>query len=168
VEKRPAHAFRRYNLKRWVRVVANVLGGRMAVLVRVGLLTVAATLGLASASAACDCAMQPICATFWSADEVFVGVAEVTTLHADARRIRSQRVTFTIEESFKGNETVGVEILSEGFGVSCDYEFRDGVRYLVLAWRDPDGWLSRTRGPAPVGDAFRCEHSPRTRTSRRG
>jgi hypothetical protein len=95
-----------------------------------------------------------VCNTFWQADAVFIGRAEVTSLGPGA-----QRAQFVVEESFRGPAT-GVEIVGRGIGGSCDYGFVDGTRYIVFARRQPDGlWkaflCSSTAPVAQAGEAIR-------------
>ena len=98
--------------------------------------------------------MRPACATFWEADLVFTGRAEVTPLGPGAQRAR-----FGVEEAFRGPAGRVVEIVARGIGGSCAYAFVHGTRYLVFARRAPDGtWSSFYCDPtAPLeqaGDAL--------------
>jgi len=87
-------------------------------------------------ASACSCAERPVCASFWEADRVFTGRAEVTSLGPGAQRVR-----FRVEEAFRGSGGT-VEIVSRGIGGSCAYAFVHGTRYLVFARRGPDGTWS--------------------------
>ena len=85
---------------------------------------------------ACSCAPARPCETFWSADLVFVGHVERV-----ARKPQGNEVAqFVVEEWLRG-EKVGraVAISSYGVGGSCDYGFEDRTKYLVHAWKRPDG-----------------------------
>jgi hypothetical protein len=87
--------------------------------------------------------------SFWEADRVFTGRAEVTPVGPGAQRTR-----FRIEESFRGAGGV-VEIVATGIGGSCAYAFKHRTRYLVYAHRDPDGtWRAYFCDPiAPLNEA---------------
>jgi len=106
--------------------------------IRVAMLSVLAVAVSCRPASACSCAMRPACATFWEADLVFVGRAEVTPLGPGAQRAR-----FGVEEAFRGPTGGVVEIVGRGIGGSCAYAFVHGTRYLVFARRAPDGtWSS--------------------------
>ena len=96
------------------------------------LLVVVATLFQADPLDACSCAPSRICAELWEADLVFIGTATRVIAPAPG----SQRTTFAIEEYLRG-ETVGnsIELRGDGLGGSCDRDFQQGLRYLVLAKR---------------------------------
>jgi hypothetical protein len=126
----------------------------MSSLLRIVLLGLVGILSSVRPAAACSCAVLPLCNTFWAADAVFIGRAEVTSLGPGAQRAR-----FDVEESFRGPAT-GVEIVGRGIGGSCDYGFVDDTRYIVFARREPDGsWkaflCSSTTPVAEAGEAIR-------------
>ena len=105
----------------------------------------------------------PVCHTFWEADSVFIGRAEVTSLGPGAQRSR-----FEVEESFRGPTGGVIEIVGRGIGGSCAYGFVQGTRYLVFARRAPDGtWSASMCGStAPLTEAgeaitFGAQHCPR-------
>jgi hypothetical protein len=107
---------------------------------------------------ACSCALFPTCAAFSQADAVFVGVAEVVPTGKD-----SQRARLRIEEVFRGDLSKGgiIEIVGKGFGGSCDFEYRDGSRYIVYARNLPDrGWnttfCSRTKLVDEAAEDLEC------------
>ena len=105
---------------------------------RLAMLCCVASAAFARPASACSCAMRPVCASFWEADRVFTGLAQVTPLGPGAQRTR-----FRVEESFRGPTGGVVEIVARGIGGSCAYAFVDGTRYLVYARRAPDGtWSS--------------------------
>src|SRR5262245_33790770 len=106
----------------------------MRTVLRTAILCAVALTASARPAAACSCAARPLCATFWDADGVFIGRAEVTPLGPGAQRTR-----FEVEESFRGPASGPVEIVSRGIGGSCDYGFSNGTRYIVFARRALDG-----------------------------
>jgi len=107
-------------------------------IIRVAMLCVLAVVVSGRPASACSCAMRAACASFWEADLVFIGRAEVTPLGPGAQRAR-----FGVEELFRGPTGGVVEIVARGIGGSCAYAFVHGTRYLVFARRAPDGtWSS--------------------------
>ncbi len=61
---------------------------------------------------------------------------------------------FKIVESFLGIEEAEVDIF--GGGTTCDYYFKEGVQYLVYAYRSPDGKTLHTNicaGTDPLSEA---------------
>src|SRR5262245_56159131 len=99
-------------------------------LVRLALVCGLALMTVARDADACSCALFPPCASFSNADAVFVGVADVVPTGKDSRRARLR-----VEEVFRGDLSKGgvIEIVGKGFGGSCDFEFREGSRYIVFA-----------------------------------
>jgi hypothetical protein len=81
---------------------------------------------------ACSCAPSRICSELWTADVVFIGTAKRVVVPGPG----SQRTTFEVEEHLRG-EAVGrsIEVRGDGLGGSCDRDFEQGLRYLVLASR---------------------------------
>jgi hypothetical protein len=106
----------------------------MQTILRVAILSFVALAASARQASACSCAMRPVCASFWEADLVFTGRADVTVLGPGAQRAR-----FRVEESFRGPSGDVVEVVARGIGGSCAYAFVHGTRYLVYARRAPDG-----------------------------
>jgi hypothetical protein len=94
---------------------------------------------------ACDCAILPTCATLWDADLVFVGT---TTRVSGDRNLESAE--FTVDERLRGEPSgEPLTLVSEHLGFSCDYDFDEGVRYLVFARKGPDGvWKASLCGGA--------------------
>ena len=121
----------------------------MSTLIRIAMLCFITLVASARPVSACSCAALPVCATFWEADRVFIGRAEVTPLGPGAERTR-----FEVEESFRGPAGV-VEIIGRGIGGSCNYGFVDGTQYVVFARRGADGtWSSSLCGStAPLAQA---------------
>ena len=108
---------------------------------RVSILFVAILFGAASVSPAlaCDCGGQPVCASVWEAGVVFVGTA--TSVSTVAPGV--EETQFTVDEWLRG-EQLGrqVTLRSEGIGLSCEYDFNAGVKYLVMASRRNGIWMA--------------------------
>ncbi len=137
-------------------------------IILVAVLCGAAILASARPASACTCAMGRVCASYWEADLVFTGRAEVTPLGPG-----SQRARFRVEESFRGGLAgADVEIVARGLGGSCAYAFVHGTRYLVYARRASDGtWRASFCDPtAPLDQAGESLAFARgiARDSRRG
>ncbi|HEU4796064.1 MAG TPA: hypothetical protein VFT02_10570 [Pyrinomonadaceae bacterium] len=79
----------------------------------------------ASVANACTCGGAKPCELYAYASVVFVG--RVIKTEDDVARL-------TVEEAFLGVE--GPEIEVRGQGTNCDYNFKDGERYLVYAERN--------------------------------
>jgi carboxypeptidase family protein len=98
----------------------------------------------ASPVQACDCVGFPTCATLWNAELAFIGKVD----HIATPRPGTEETTLIIEEWLRG-EVVKKEvtIVSVGVGVSCDYDFTPETRYIVFAYKAPDGsWKARLCG----------------------
>ena len=108
---------------------------------RVSILLVAILLGVGSLSpaVACDCFGRPVCSSMWEAGVVFVGTA--TNVSTVARGV--EETQFTVDEWLRG-EQLGLQVTlrSEGIGISCDYDFEAGVKYLVMASRRNGTWMA--------------------------
>ena len=106
----------------------------------------------ASPVQACDCAGLPTCANLWNAELAFIGKVERIATRGE----RTEETTLIIEEWLRG-EVVKKEvtIVSVGVGVFCDYDFSPDTRYLVFAYKAPDGsWkASLCGGTTPVESA---------------
>jgi Carboxypeptidase regulatory-like domain len=101
-------------------------------------------------AAACECFVQPTCATTWAADVVFVGTA--------AR----------VSAPSAGVEDVEFTLHSEGIGFSCDYDFTQGVKYLVMAQRRGGVWTAVPCGgtrpfPGAISDVNEIRNAVRSR-----
>ena len=98
---------------------------------------------------ACSCPAPAVCSSPWTADVVFVGLAENVARPAPRTEITRLRV----EEWFRG-ERIGEEITVPAYSVggSCDYGFEQGKRYVVYANHRPDGsWhVEECSGTSPV------------------
>lgn len=118
-------------------------------------------------AAACDCFGQPTCATTWNADLVFVGTA--TRVSAPSARVEDTE--FTIEEWLRGKQVdAKVTLHSEGIGFSCDYDFTQGVKYLVMAQRRGGVWTAVLCGgtrpfPSAASDVNEIRNTVRSRAS---
>ena len=102
---------------------------------------------------ACDCVGFTTCATFWSTELAFIGKVERITTPAPG----TEETTLIIEEWLRG-ELVKKEItiVSNGIGLSCDYDFSPGTRYLVFGHKAPDGtWKAFScGGTTPVESVY--------------
>ena len=115
---------------------------------------------------ACSCADPgPSCQNTFQVDAVFTGsVLSITALPDDgpplrpgeARMPRALRVELSIGEAFRGIQGSTVSLTTAGSGPACGYNFKQGERYLVYAYRAKDsdelvtGICTRTR---PIADA---------------
>jgi hypothetical protein len=96
-------------------------------------LIAAALLSFADAPPAqvCDCSTGPICHNLWSATAVFLATADrVTTVSPGA-----EDVHLAITEVLRGTVGKGITLHQTRIGVSCDYDFTRGAKYLVYATR---------------------------------
>jgi hypothetical protein len=114
---------------------------------------------------ACSCVSsyagtQP-CQAYWGAGAVFTGlVTNISTIPLDLGDGRSgyqQRlVRFELDESFLGVKGRTAEVFTGMGGGDCGYDFQEGARYFVYAYRNPKdntlhaGICGRTR---PLGEA---------------
>jgi len=102
---------------------------------------VAVVIGLAcvvhpSPVQACDCAVGPTCATFWSTQLAFIGKVDRIATPGPG----TEETTLIIEEWLRGEVVKNeVTIVSTGVGVSCEYDFSPNTRYLVFAYKAPNG-----------------------------
>lgn len=106
----------------------------------------------ASTVDACDCFGAPTCANLWNAELVFVGRVE----RIDTSSPRNETATLVVEEWLRGAPLKDrVTIVSEGVGVACTYDFNERRRYLVFAYKAPDGaWkASLCGGTMPLESA---------------
>jgi hypothetical protein len=94
-------------------------------------------------AAACDCGSAPTCSSTWEADLVVVGTATEISKPLDG----VEETEFAVEEWLRGERVdAKIALRSEGVGVSCDYDFTEGVRYLVMAHRRSGGWTAALCG----------------------
>ena len=104
--------------------------------------------GFASEASACTCGPVEPCEAYTSASTVFVG--RVLKVGMESSKVllpsnaASTTVTrgstvahFLVEETFRGIDEKEADISGES--TTCDYHFKEGQRYLVYAYRSPDG-----------------------------
>jgi len=105
----------------------------------------------ASPAQACDCVGFPTCATLWNAELAFIGKVD------HIRGEGTEETTLIIEEWLRGEAVKKeVTIVSVGVGVSCDYDFSPDTRYIVFAYKAPDGsWKARLCGGTTPLDSER-------------
>jgi hypothetical protein len=117
----------------------------------------------ASVANACTCGGIKPCEAYAAASVVFVGQVIKTGIKTAPGRVpaNAMSTTFTssslaarfrIEEAFLGLK--GSEIEVSGGGTTCDYEFKEGERYVVFAYRD-SGIVHTTicSGTAPLTES---------------
>jgi carboxypeptidase family protein len=114
---------------------------------------------------ACSClstfsGVQP-CQNYWSAAAVFVGQAtDISIISQNSGngtvRYGGKRVRFSLIEAFRGVTGQTVEVWTGLGGGDCGYDFKQGDRYFVYAYRNQEdgklgaGICSRT---APLSNA---------------
>jgi len=81
----------------------------------------------------------PACQEFWRADAIFIGVATQVVHTPNSTELMigpylKSRVTFSLEEKIKGVDGTGI-ILDLDY---CGHNFKEGERYLVYAYRNPN------------------------------
>jgi len=116
------------------------------------LLAAAATLSAAILAApavatACTCMQSgPPCQAYFDADAVFVGTVQSITIRkrivvAD-QAYDHKFVRIAIDGPSRGVQGSSIEISTGMGGGDCGFDFKQGQRYVVYAWRPPDGTLS--------------------------
>ena len=111
---------------------------------------------------ACTCAGMKTCEAYAHADAVFTGVVTKIRIDTVPRQFPDTGISTTpttggrvaqlsIDRAFLGIEGTEVEIF--GTATTCDYDFQEGQKYLVYAYRMPDGknfYTSLCSGTSPV------------------
>ena len=120
----------------------------------------------ASIANACTCGQISPCEAYANASVVFVGlVSKTATESTKSSRLPSNAMSttltsgspvarFKVEEAFLGVNVTEIEI--SGGGTTCGYYFKQGERYLVYAYQNPDATTFHTNicsGTAPVSEA---------------
>jgi len=114
---------------------------------------------------ACTCGGMKPCEAYAHADAVFTGVVTKTYIDTVPRQFPDTGISttpttggrvaqLTIDRAFLGIEGKEVEIF--GTATTCDYDFKEGQRYLVYAYRMPDGknfYTHLCSGTSPVSQA---------------
>jgi hypothetical protein len=115
-------------------------------------------LGLTREAAACSCrASGPPCQNFFQVDAVFVGTVQSISIVPEDQR-RTRRVEFAMATGFRGVQGETATVFTPADGAACGYEFKQGERYVVYAYRTKDGSqlevsrCSRTRLLAQAAD----------------
>ena len=106
-------------------------------------LCVFAHLAGAPSAEACSCISSgPACQAFWTTDVVFDGT--VMTIEPTSReetfssrtfQVTEFVVTLQVRQTWKGVEGETVQVITNGSGASCGFDFKMGGRYLVFASR---------------------------------
>ena len=131
------------------------------------LAAVALIICLSSRADGCTCGDILPCEAYAGAQVAFVGLATKTRTVSSEGLMPSNAMSttltigattahFKIKESFLGIEEAEVDVFGEG--TTCDYYFKEGVQYLVYAFRSPDGKTLHTNicaGTAPLSEAGR-------------
>ena len=110
---------------------------------------------------ACTCMATPSpCASYKDTPVVFVGL--VTSIEEDkvdivrfgeTRTVRTGLLAhFTVEEPLKGIKVKTVDVATGGGGGDCGYPFKEGLRYLVYAYRSEDEALNSSMSRTVIGD----------------
>lgn len=121
-------------------------------------------------ASACTCAPpRSVCEEYRTADAVFDAtvvritlISRTETIGGRERRFEEKRVTLQVNESWKGPEPGPLEITTARDGAACGYDFKERKRYLVFAYRRPDGGLtvsscgSTRQTKSPKLDTSRC------------
>lgn len=108
--------------------------------------------------------MKP-CEAYAHADAVFTGVVTKIRIDTVPRQFPATGISttpttggrvaqLTIERAFLGIDAKEVEIF--GTATTCDYDFQEGQKYLVYAYRMPDGknfYTHLCSGTSPVSQA---------------
>jgi carboxypeptidase family protein len=116
-------------------------------------------------AAACECFGLPICATTWAADLVFVGTA--TKISEPSPGV--EETEFVVEEWLRGERVEAtITLRSEGIGLSCEYDFTQKVKYLVMAVRRAGVWKASGCGgtrpfPGAISDLNEIRDALRSR-----
>ena len=103
--------------------------------------------GFASEASACTCGPVEPCEAYASASTVFVGRALKVGMESSKGLLPPNAASttltsggpvahFLVEEALRGIDEKEVEISGES--TTCDYYFKEGKRYLVYAYRNPD------------------------------
>ena len=97
---------------------------------------------------ACSCmGPNPPCQAVWQAGAVFTGeIVSVTdvdrTFEGQPSVVaRGRRARVRVLESFRGTQTGEVDVFTGAGGGDCGFGFVQGARYLIYAYREPNGRL---------------------------
>ena len=147
-------------------------------LIRATLLLLLATAGAAwlhfnvTSATACSCVELTPAQAFERADTVFVGRVASFKVRSGIfgqSSIDPAEAKFVIEQVWKGSRQETLTIRTVRSEVSCGFEFRDGLRYLVYARDGQTGLCDRTalaiqaaEDLAALGDGWQPEPSDET------
>ncbi|MCU1240312.1 MAG: hypothetical protein JWO71_1038 [Candidatus Acidoferrum typicum] len=115
-------------------------------------------LGHGTMSWACSCTRQTTCGVHRYRDADFVGEVLSRRVVPSDDKLTFERVLFQVRviESFRGTEKVGEVVgIRTGFGGGdCGYRFKIGVKYLIDASRNGDGFITGICSlTAPIQDS---------------
>ena len=111
------------------------------------IITVLVAVAWAHPADACSCLPSgPPCQNLFQSDVVFVGtVTGIRPMRApETERLVLERriVAFNVEKGVRGINGSAVDVRTGSGGGDCGFDFKIGERYVVYAYRHPDGWLS--------------------------
>ena len=88
----------------------------------------------------------PPCQALFQSDAVFVGtvksIGTVTESEPNQAGYERRLVTFSVERAVRGIDGGTVAVRTGQGGGDCGFNFQEGRRYIVYAYRHPQGWLS--------------------------
>jgi hypothetical protein len=96
---------------------------------------------------ACSCLPSgPPCQNLFQSDVVFVGTVTglrpMRTPETERLVLERRIVAFNVEKGIRGINGSAVDVRTGSGGGDCGFDFKIGERYVVYAYRHPDGWLS--------------------------
>jgi len=107
----------------------------------------AVLLTTASSAFACTCVVgAPVCQAYWTTDAVFDATVEGIDLASGDRELGGRSFPFpekivhlNVRQAWKGVPAGPLDIVTAGDGAACGYDFKRAKRYLVFAFKAPDG-----------------------------
>ena len=105
---------------------------------------------------ACSCLPSgPPCQNLFQSDAVFVGtvtgIRPMRTPETERLVLESRIVAFNVEKGIRGINGSAVDVRTGSGGGDCGFDFKIGERYVVYAYRHPDGWLRPDTGGSQCG-----------------
>ena len=96
---------------------------------------------------ACSCLPSgPPCQNLFQSDAVFVGtvtgIRPMRTPETERPVLERRIVAFSVEKGVRGIDGSTVDVRTGSGGGDCGFDFKIGERYVVYAYRHPDGSLS--------------------------
>ena len=111
------------------------------------IITVLVAVAWAHPADACSCLPSgPPCQNLFQSDVVFVGtvtgIRPMRTPETERLVLERRIVAFNVEKGVRGINGSAVDVRTGSGGGDCGFDFKIGERYVVYAYRHPDGWLS--------------------------